>query len=63
MDGIDKLKEICEKEKINEGMTLRDYFAGQFILTCIVHKYHEADLYDNVANSAYKMADAMLKAR
>lgn len=45
----------------NPGMTLRDYFAAK-AMQC----FQEQWLYDNsdeIANKAYRMADAMLKAR
>ena len=41
------------------GMTLRDYFAAQAI-QALAQKYsHE----DDVSRNAYKIADAMMKAR
>lgn len=48
----------------NEGMTLRDYFAGQE-LSQMGEKYSYAldSSYDLFAKHCYKMADAMLKAR
>ena len=45
--------------KCNEGMTLRDYFAAK-AMQAMAQKYsHEGD----VSRNAYKIADAMLKAR
>jgi hypothetical protein len=42
-----------------QGMTLRDYFAAK-AMQAIAQKYsHEGD----VSRNAYKIADAMLKAR
>ena len=42
-----------------DGMTLRDYFAAK-AMQAMVQKYsHEGD----VSRNAYKIADAMLKAR
>ena len=41
------------------GMTLRDYFAAKAIFHTIEHN----NTYKDAAESAYKMADAMLKAR
>ncbi len=42
------------------GMTLRDYFAGQFLSTYVT----ESDLNEeNVAKYCYRMADAMLAER
>ncbi|CAB5567649.1 MULTISPECIES: hypothetical protein [Providencia] len=52
------------------GMTLRDYFAAKAMNAMIstiplpwsLREQYEGDFY-NTAQSAYKMADAMLKAR
>lgn len=41
------------------GMTLRDYFAAATLQTM----YHPANVPEMSAQKAYKMADAMLKAR
>ena len=46
---------------IHSGMTLRDYFAAK-----AMQGFQEQWVYDNsdeIASKAYKMADAMLKAR
>ena len=46
-----------------EGMTLRDYFAAkamQGLLACPIQPQSDEDMY---ARDAYKVADAMLKAR
>ena len=52
-----------------EGMTLRDYFAAK-ALPWFLNKLDEEDIVDDrdllrqfAAEHAYKMADAMLKAR
>jgi len=44
---------------INDGMTLRDYFAAKAMLGVAQESLH----IDEIAAWAYKMADAMLKAR
>ena len=46
----------------SEGMTLRDYFAAQALLSrgFITRPY---DTTDETAKDCYRMADAMLKAR
>ncbi len=44
------------------GMTLRDYFAAKAIEGLIAYKSEDAPL-KKMANTAYKIADAMLKAR
>jgi hypothetical protein len=47
----------------HEGMTLRDYFAAKAMQT-MLHDALEYDTTDNeIAITAYKMADEMLKAR
>jgi hypothetical protein len=54
-----------------EGMTLRDYFAAKAMQTILASQYEDGiyvgdldnDSEDVCANSAYIMADAMLKAR
>jgi hypothetical protein len=50
---------------INEGMTLRDYFAAKAMQAAITGcaTRGEVGLYSNWANLAYDMADAMLIAR
>ena len=42
-----------------QGMTLRDYFAAKAMQTFVEKYSHEGD----VSRSAYKVADAMMKAR
>lgn len=44
----------------SEGMTLRDYFAGQAIVG-LIHKPQFN--YNSTAIEAYRIADALLKAR
>ena len=44
---------------ISTGMTLRDYFAAQAI-PYTIDRHHT---YKDAAESAYRMADAMLEAR
>jgi hypothetical protein len=41
------------------GMTLRDWFAGQFLAGCASSPYTHA----SIANACYAMADAMLAER
>lgn len=43
------------------GMSLRDYFAGQVIVEIISPEW--GGMYDEMSVEAYKVADAMLKAR
>jgi hypothetical protein len=43
----------------SDGMTLRDYFAAKAMQTLVSKHSHEGD----VSRNAYKIADAMLKAR
>ena len=51
-------------KKNPEGMTLRDYFAASFISSGVVFKnLSSGSTTDEVAEQAYALADAMLKAR
>ena len=45
---------------IHTGMTLRDYFAAKAMAADIATSYHSVN---DIAELAYKMADAMLEAR
>jgi hypothetical protein len=45
------------------GMTLRDYFAAKAMQSFLVDQCHDAGQWDLDAKAAYKVADAMLKAR
>ncbi len=46
------------------GMTLRDYFAAKAMQSILDQKdAHDGREYDSAAWMAYRMADAMLKAR
>jgi hypothetical protein len=50
------------ENSLYDGMTLRDYFAGE----ALIKRGFNVRPYDNtdeVAKDCYKMADAMLKAR
>lgn len=49
-------------EEPQRGMTLRDYFAAKAMQADLVDGVHESD-FALTAARAYKMADAMLKAR
>ena len=44
-----------------QGMSLRDYFAAKAMQEMMVDVY--APNFDYIANTAYEMADAMMKAR
>ena len=46
----------------SQGMTLRDYFAGQ-VLSTVFTTYYENAQSDHMAKAAYHLADAMLKER
>lgn len=46
-----------------DGMTLRDYFAGQALVGAFSTALDHGDSPSNVATAAYLMADAMLRAR
>ena len=46
-----------EIEEFYQGMTLRDYFAGQVVRTHPLNMYE----YEAIASYCYKMADAMIE--
>lgn len=46
---------------VHEGMTLRDYFAGQALAGLLAHASGEAP--ESSPSMAYKLADAMLAER
>jgi hypothetical protein len=48
---------------IHDGMTLRDYFAAKAMQAMESRELPKSILAIDVAESAYEMADAMLKAR
>ena len=45
------------------GMSLRDYMAAKAMQSFLVDQCHDAGQWDLDAKAAYKVADAMLKAR
>ena len=47
----------------SQGMTLRDWFAGQALEGLLGGRTHATDLPENWANISYLLADAMLVAR
>ena len=51
--------------KQSTGMELRDYFAGQIVAGLLADGGWGGDLsyFEDVAEGAYRMADAMMKAR
>ena len=54
--------DIAKEYEIDQnGMTLRDYFAAKAMQAELTG--YQGERYDRVAKEAYKMADAMLKAR
>jgi hypothetical protein len=49
---------------INDGMTLRDYFAAKAMQSMLAHPNSKETASPQVyAGAAYQMADAMMKAR
>jgi hypothetical protein len=48
---------------INMGMSLRDYFAARAMQGIVSKEVSHVSWVDEYAKNAYKMADAMLKAR
>ena len=54
--------DIAKEYEIDQnGMTLRDYFAAKAMQAELTG--YQGEWYDRVAKEAYKMADAMMKAR
>lgn len=45
------------------GMSLRDWFAGQAIYSCLDGRTFKMKAVDTVASECYRLADAMLEAR
>lgn len=45
------------------GMTLRDYFAAKAMQSYLLDKDRDSFTFEQWANAAYEMADAMLKAK
>lgn len=45
------------------GMSLRDYFAAKAINSIMLHPMGKAGQFDEVAEDAYRIADAMMEAR
>jgi len=52
-----------EETVLNEGMTLRDYFAAKAMQGLVENANWRGMPEDALAKAAYNMADAMLKAR
>jgi len=50
-------------ENHHQGMSLRDYMAAKAMQSFLVDQCHDAGQWDLDAKAAYKVADAMLKAR
>lgn len=53
---------VMDMEVTKEGMTLRDYFAAKAMQSMCLTVKREQDV-EIIPEAAYKMADAMLKAR
>lgn len=53
--------EYLGEELTEEGMTLRDYFAGQYLINIAAIDYGYE--HNNIAKKCYKMADSMLEER
>ena len=53
----------AQHELDQEGMSLRDYFAGQALAHLLMNPSIEYETYQSVAKDAYAIADAMLEAR
>lgn len=58
---LDANSEVCGFT--NEGMSLRDYFAGQALANLNLQAHVAKPAATSLAKSAYEIADAMLEAR
>jgi len=47
----------------DEGMSLRDYFAGQALIGIVAHNNGLGGIWEKAAEHAYRAADAMIEAR
>lgn len=47
---------------VHDGMSLRDWFAGQSLAGCMAD-YNIGDTFQDVARTCYEISDAMLKER
>ena len=62
------ITKLMNEDSLN-GMDLRDYFAGRIVPIMLKNLYDideyivSYDDYDAIADNAYKVADAMMKAR
>ncbi len=57
------LGEVEKTEAVNNGMTLRDYFAGQAIIGVLSSKDHEGMAIEYMIEASFNIADVMLKER
>ena len=55
--------DVKKQWKPQDGMTLRDWFAGQALAGLVFHNDYGARSDDEIANGAYAYADAMIAAR
>lgn len=62
VDHEDLHAALATKTEPQDGMTLRDFFAAK-ALAAIYESSDGETTYDEMADSAYSIADAMLKAR
>ena len=53
----------CEIGTTSKGISLRDYFAAKVMQSYLLDKDRDSFTFEQWANAAYGMADAMLKAR
>ena len=52
-----------DRDCCNVGMTLRDYFAAKALFAILTDGSWHGHICNTAAETAYEMADAMLKAR
>ena len=57
------LRELGDIATTDDGMALRDYFAAKAMQSYLLDKDRDSFTFEQWAQAAYEMADAMLKAR
>ena len=62
-EGMEQLAEQVKADYEDDGMTLRDYFAAQMGAAIIKRRGAYKLEPEKTAEEAYRLADAMLKAR
>ncbi len=63
--GIQSLTQNAQSHRVEGGVTIRDYFAAHAVIGLFAGDERSAGDFDEqlIAANAYRLADAMLKAR